>query len=677
MSMEYSVMIRTGCRVLRGILSRGRTRCGAGSGQRKEYAAAMSAGRLESKRIMKNAAYAKLFELMFKFQLAYADEPRTIAYKNQKGELEYEEFKAAKNLVENVAGQMPFSSVLYGGRIPVSAAIPEMDQLFKLGNEDIAPEKKRDILLNQAAKLGYVVAPFGYGQAQKSWKGIKALLDGGSYTMNNKGEKELQYPIFREDMGVGTVVKAAALGKSSLPQAQEWAEKGYKSLSGKQTALYQDLIATGTKDSTAYEVIQKVAEVMKAPAMEDKSRNQNMLEVLLGMDLTPQARAMTYERSIDKSKTKTFMEENRDNQEVYNLAPEVAQAQKAEDESTTAAKLRVIQNADISEDAKSVLYYGMIADDDTRKMMDDMTDDGASGAEVAKVLMGIQQAEGLKGAEKSEAKRNAIAGSNLEEEHKLQLYREKISDDKEDEISQFRAEGMDLDTFIEVQNEYARINETKKKAGQKAQDLSYWLEKQDFTDRQKKVAKECFTFYSMVPADAKYFNQAVGAGVDADKAYEVVNKITALEPKEGSKSVSDAQKLRVIVDSGMSEKDQLKMIQSTSISTTMKTRLPILVESGVSIKKQMQFWEKIYDYDADGNGRLDQREVRACLDSFPGGDNALEDLLGIKSSSSQVWTKAEKAAMWQSYNTQWSAKKNPYNRTVGEEVQAAIKAAGK
>lgn len=64
----------------------------ATSGVAKQYAAAQSAGRLESKRIMKNAAYAAIYELMFKSWLAYADEPRPVSYKDEKGQTQYEEF---------------------------------------------------------------------------------------------------------------------------------------------------------------------------------------------------------------------------------------------------------------------------------------------------------------------------------------------------------------------------------------------------------------------------------------------------------------------------------------------------------------------------------------------------------------------------------------------------------
>lgn len=70
----------------------GRQDTTATSGKAKEFSAAQAAGRLESKRVMKDAAYAAIFELMFKFALAYSDEPRPVTYKDFKGEAQYEEF---------------------------------------------------------------------------------------------------------------------------------------------------------------------------------------------------------------------------------------------------------------------------------------------------------------------------------------------------------------------------------------------------------------------------------------------------------------------------------------------------------------------------------------------------------------------------------------------------------
>ena len=58
----------------------------AESGKAKQVSAAQAAGRMESKRRMKDAAYADLYELMFKYLLAYCDEKRTYARMTPSGE---------------------------------------------------------------------------------------------------------------------------------------------------------------------------------------------------------------------------------------------------------------------------------------------------------------------------------------------------------------------------------------------------------------------------------------------------------------------------------------------------------------------------------------------------------------------------------------------------------------
>ena len=48
----------------------------ASSGKAKQFSAMQSAGRIESLRVMKSAAFSGVYELMFKFLLAFSDEPR-------------------------------------------------------------------------------------------------------------------------------------------------------------------------------------------------------------------------------------------------------------------------------------------------------------------------------------------------------------------------------------------------------------------------------------------------------------------------------------------------------------------------------------------------------------------------------------------------------------------------
>ena len=75
------------------------------SGKAKEFAAAQSAGRLESKRRMKDAAYAAMYEAMFKFKLAYTDEPRPVVSQDNHGQTVYEEFNKWDFLEQDEAGE--------------------------------------------------------------------------------------------------------------------------------------------------------------------------------------------------------------------------------------------------------------------------------------------------------------------------------------------------------------------------------------------------------------------------------------------------------------------------------------------------------------------------------------------------------------------------------------------
>ena len=105
--LTYLASVYEEARQILGITDsfQGRTDPTATSGKAKEFSAAQAAGRLESKRVMKQAAYAQLFELMFKFWLAYSDEPRPISYKDNEGRTVYEEISRYDFLKQDEDGQ--------------------------------------------------------------------------------------------------------------------------------------------------------------------------------------------------------------------------------------------------------------------------------------------------------------------------------------------------------------------------------------------------------------------------------------------------------------------------------------------------------------------------------------------------------------------------------------------
>lgn len=64
----------------------------AESGKAKEIRVAQAEGRLASKRVLKNAAYAELDRMIFEFYLAYADEPRRLVRRDRYGGVEADAF---------------------------------------------------------------------------------------------------------------------------------------------------------------------------------------------------------------------------------------------------------------------------------------------------------------------------------------------------------------------------------------------------------------------------------------------------------------------------------------------------------------------------------------------------------------------------------------------------------
>lgn len=105
--MAYLEQVYQEARQIIGITDsyQGRQDSTATSGKAKEFAAAQSAGRLESKRRMKDFAYSQLFEAMFKYKLAYADEPRPVVTEDVHGNRVYEEFNRYDFLEQDAAGE--------------------------------------------------------------------------------------------------------------------------------------------------------------------------------------------------------------------------------------------------------------------------------------------------------------------------------------------------------------------------------------------------------------------------------------------------------------------------------------------------------------------------------------------------------------------------------------------
>ena len=77
----------------------------ARTGTAKQYAINQAAGRLDSKRTLKNEAYAKLYEIMFKFWLAFSDSPSEITSTNSDGSAMHDSLDRKEFLRLDAAGE--------------------------------------------------------------------------------------------------------------------------------------------------------------------------------------------------------------------------------------------------------------------------------------------------------------------------------------------------------------------------------------------------------------------------------------------------------------------------------------------------------------------------------------------------------------------------------------------
>ncbi len=76
----------------------------------KEFSAQQAAGRLESKRVMKRAMYQDLFEVIFKFFLAYCEEPRWLHKSDENGQTKYLVFDRHDFLYQDEAGEWKYNT---------------------------------------------------------------------------------------------------------------------------------------------------------------------------------------------------------------------------------------------------------------------------------------------------------------------------------------------------------------------------------------------------------------------------------------------------------------------------------------------------------------------------------------------------------------------------------------
>jgi hypothetical protein len=252
---------------------------------------------------------------------------------------------------------------------------------------------------------------------------------------------------------------------------------------------------------------------------------------------------------------------------------------------------------------------------------------------------------------KTNEKRDVLLEADLQDAEKIVLYRDRISDERDDDITEVMSTGLGFNDFLRAQNEYNTLYNQKGSAAEKGTAFARWMNGQGYTGRQYETLRKAFQFYSQIPNSETIYERFVGAGVDDGTAYDLSEKLSGLEPELGKDQVSALQKGRVIVDSGLDDARKVAALGEVmgeadylKLSTAYQHSVP--PEAYVSYKERLA--------QVDTNGTITQAEAQWAIDGL--------DL-----------TQGQKATLWQLQNTSWKSYKNPYSQSAGGQALTSYK----
>lgn len=519
---------------------------------------------------------------------------------------------AGINLAKNVAEDLPFvGGLLGGGRLPISSAFPDIGNIYNAGTHIISGEgdnrKSWDTIGKELLKPGaYILPPFGGGQLKKAYQGIRAVIESGKYSVNANGEDVLQYPVFNDNplqTGINAL-QAGIFGPTALKTGQDWIESGFKSFSAEQTAVYQVLVANGYTGREAYDLLKDIADI--------KAKYKG-------------TRAET-----------TKISEQR----------------------------KLLNEADMPAFGKNIIYYGILASDKEKEVMETLDDLGANYSEVSKTLGNIQNIGSSQEVHanvlqltKTEQKVNVLLSADMTDEQKQVVYTGMISDSDaaEKRMAACWEAGLDFNDFLKVQNAFSQIdNDDDLKVSQKAVRFIEEMNDAGYSTMQIGTFGNAFLFRASMASTTALVNYSklTNSGVSGTNAAKVLTALEDLKPLAGKEQVSDLQKMSEISGMSLSEADKLAAMQ-TILDESTYGKIKIASEFGVKVNGFVTLKEILPQYDVDGNGSYKYAEVETAINSIKG------------------LTTNQRAVLWQ---LQTGGKNNPYNSSIGAQVKTEVAA---
>ncbi|MEG1578200.1 MAG: hypothetical protein RR336_05505, partial [Oscillospiraceae bacterium] len=273
--------------------------------------------------------------------------------------------QAVTELGVRTVEELPFvGGILGGGRLPIGSALPNVGNLAKAGANLATGEgdakKQLYSVGKELAKPGYyILPPFGGGQLKKIFEGADALKKGGSYSVNANGQDIMQYPVYRDGLPqlVGNAAKIAVFGKSSMPEARNWVESGFKSSSAPATSSYQALLRAGANGKDAYDAVHAVSAADKVA---------ERMAALDGSKLTNAEKSAVYYGMLANDTEVELIDQldeaGEDLGGIYEALSGIRNAGTLKGAAASNAKRNAVASANLSDEAKIAVYRAKISD---------------------------------------------------------------------------------------------------------------------------------------------------------------------------------------------------------------------------------------------------------------------------------------------------------------------------
>lgn len=324
-------------------------------------------------------------------------------------------------------------------------------------------------------------------------------------------------------------------------------------------------------------------------------------------------------------------------------AYETIQAYKAAE--TNQEKRDIIRNADMPGEAKAVMYYQLMASDNEKVQMDLLRDAGEDMGKVVEQYLDIRD-------QNEAARAEAEAENNTEKSRKEML---EILGEAGLGIEDAAVAEMEKDTIWANRS----LNETEKRA-----EFVRWLNETDYSDEEREAIRDAIL--SEGSGTTNRYENLINRGIDDDIAYAIASDISRLEPLEGAESVSREQKRTVVFDRLADPEQQLVALETVNLESQQK-KFVLAYENGVMPEVYAAVIAELPNYDEDGNGSLNQEEVKNALNkmgrgafTLPGGTNDF------------TLSRQDKAVIWQLYNRSWKNTSNPFGTGVGKRIYDAL-----